>query len=161
MLPYTSDPDSRLGIQWGGLQLLPPLKDARFGCGSFRFWNVPGVLKGDGERGVRQRIVGCERSQCQGCSDGLLQAAGIAQGAHQAVVRVVARFVDSDGGAKGLCRLGGCALCEQVHAFLAKLVRGLGIRLVHAVLRIMAEGRLRGTALLRRADEEPYGVSGA
>ena len=101
-----------------GLQLNLPLQNPRSGRGGFRFGHVPGLLQGNRECGVCQRIGWGERSESQRSSDGLFQASGVAQSPDEAVVGLEQRRVGCDGFAEGLGRLNRVAGGEQVEAAL-------------------------------------------
>ena len=106
-----------------GSQLNLPLQNARAGRGGLRFGHVPGMLQRNGERGVRQRVGRGERCESQRGGDGLLQAAGVAQSADEAVMGLVIGRVGCDGCAKGLGRLSRRAGGEQVEAALGEMLR--------------------------------------
>jgi hypothetical protein len=110
------------------LELNLPFKNAGArGCG-FSLGHVAGSLQGDGERGVSERVAGCERSQRQGSGYGLVKLARVAQGANEAVVRFGVRWIvhlcGGDGGAKGLSGFSGRAGGKQVKSSLTERLRG-------------------------------------
>jgi len=82
--------------------LLLPLEDASTGRGGFGRLDVAGLLQGDGERGVGQRVIGREDGERQGRANRLAELARVAQGADQAVMGLDVGRVGGNGGAKGL-----------------------------------------------------------
>jgi len=104
------------------LQLFFPLQDARAAGRCFRLRDVAGVLQSDGERGVRQRIVGRKHRQSHGRGDRLVQLPRIAQGTDEAMMRFHMRRVGGDGITKCLRGLRGLRLGEQFDATLRERV---------------------------------------
>ena len=74
---------------------------------------------------MRERIGRRERSQRQRCGDRLLEAARIAQGADQPVMRLMVRGVGRDGSAKRFDGLGGLPRRKQVETLLRKRFGGV------------------------------------
>ncbi len=113
---------------WRRLELQLPLKHARLGCGGFSLGNVAGVLEADGECGVSQWIGGRKSGERQCRGDGLLEPAGIAECADEAVMGFDVRgqhgttlgFAERDGGAECFDDLGGRAGGQQVHSLPAE-----------------------------------------
>jgi hypothetical protein len=69
---------------------------------------MAGVLQGDGEGGVGERIAGSEGDQRESRGNGGFKAARVAQGADQAVVGFNVGGVGGKDGAEGAC--GPCRL---------------------------------------------------
>lgn len=102
------------------MQLNFPLEDAGAGGGGFRLGDVAGGLQADGESGVGEGIGWGEGSERQGRADGLVELAGIAEGANETVVGFDILRVGGDGGAKGLRGISGIAGGELVKAMLGE-----------------------------------------
>jgi len=115
---------SRLGIR--RLKLDLPLQHAGAGSGGLGFRHVAGVLQGDGEGSVGERVGGSEGDQGQCCGNGGFKAAGVAQGADQAVVGFNVCRIGGDDGAEGAGCAGRFACGEQVKALLGLRV-GSGV----------------------------------
>lgn len=79
-----------------------PLEDASAGGGGFGLGDMAGVLQGDGERGMGERVVGGQCDEGHGGGDGVVELASIAQSTHQAVMRFNMACVHGDNSAKGL-----------------------------------------------------------
>lgn len=94
--------------------MLFPLQDAGAGGGGFGLGNVAGGLERDGERGVGEGVLGSERGERECGADGLLEMAGVAEGADETVVGLVVVEVGGDGGAEGAGGFVGTAGGEQV-----------------------------------------------
>jgi hypothetical protein len=116
----------RILVQWG-LKLLLPLQDAGARGSVLRLGDVTRMLQRDGERSVRQRVIGSEESEDHRSRHGLIELAGVAQGANQPVVGLNVRRVGSQGGAKGIRSLRGLAAGEQILAELGERVGGVRI----------------------------------
>jgi len=101
-----------------------PLEDASAGGGGFGLGDMAGVLQGDGERGVGERVRGREGGEREGCGDGGFQAAGVAESADEAVVGFDVRGIGIDGGAVGLGCLSRRAVGEQLKGALREGVGG-------------------------------------
>lgn len=101
-----------------------PLQDTCAACGSFRLRDVAGMLQGDRQRRVGQRVVGSEDGESHGRGDGLVELAGIAQSANQAVMGFNVGWVGGDGGAKRLRCLKGGSGGELVESALGERVGG-------------------------------------
>jgi len=71
---------------------------------------------------VRERVSRGECGEGEGGSDGLLEASGIAEGAHQAMMRLNVGGVGVDGGTKALGSGGGVGCCEKIEALLGERV---------------------------------------
>jgi len=80
------------------LELNLPLQNPSAGGGGLGLGHVARGLQADGQRRVSQRVSGRERGERQGRGDGLLQPAGVAEGANQPVVRF------------NTCRAGRCGI---------------------------------------------------
>jgi len=91
-----------------------PLENSRAGGSGFGFGDVAGCLQRDGERGVREGIAGRERGEGERSADGGLELSGIAEGADQAMMRIVEVLVGGNGSAEGAGGIGGPACGEQV-----------------------------------------------
>jgi len=115
---------SRLGIR--GLELDLPLQHAGAGGGGLSFRRMAGVLQGDGEGGVGERIAGSEGDQRESRGNGGFKAARVAQGADQAVMGFNVGGIVGDSGAERAGGLGGFACGEQVKALLGLRV-GSGV----------------------------------
>jgi hypothetical protein len=106
------------------LKLNLPHENAGAGGGGLGLRHMAGSLQRDGESCVSQGIGGSESNESQGGGDGLIELAGIAQGANETVVRfsdcLDIFWIGGDGGAKGLCRFSGIAGSEQVKATLGE-----------------------------------------
>jgi hypothetical protein len=111
------------------LELLLPLKDSRACGGGLSLGDLAAALQGDGQRGVGERIVGGEGCQSHCSGDGVVECAGIAQGADQPMMSLNVARISGDGGAKSLGRFRRLALCEQVEATVG--VRVGGVRIGH------------------------------
>jgi len=101
-----------------GLELNLPLEDAGARGGGFSLGHVAGGLQADGESGVGQGIRWGQGSERQGSADGLIELAGVAEGANETMVGLDIFFIGGDGGAKGLSGFGGMTVGEQVKAAL-------------------------------------------
>jgi hypothetical protein len=88
-------------------------------------------LQADGERGVSEGIGRGEGSESQGCADGLVELAGVPEGANETVVGLDIFCVSGDGGAKIPCGFIGRACGEQVKATLGELFGGGSFGLGH------------------------------
>ena len=102
------------------MQLDLPLQNAGAGGGGFSLGHVAGMLQRNGEGSVGQGVMGSKRGEGEGGGDGLLEAAGVAQSADEAVMRLDVRRVGGDGGAEGLDRFGWGAGSEQIEPALGK-----------------------------------------
>jgi len=118
-----------------------PFKNAGTGGRGLCFGDVACLLQGDGERGVRERIVGGEGGEGEGGGDGGLEATGIAECANQAMVRLEGRGVSGDGGPEGLDGDGSVAGGELIHCPLTEFF-GCGVRLGHDFFRIKADAEI-------------------
>jgi hypothetical protein len=111
-----------------------PLEDAGT-CGSgFRFGDVAGLLQGNRQCGVGERIVGGKRGERQGCSDGLFEAAGIAESADETVVCLEVIWVSGNGRAKGVDGEGSITVRELIHRSGAEFFGRCALRFVHNIL---------------------------
>ena len=123
-----------------------PLEDACAGSGCFCFGNVSGLLKRDGERGVRERVVGRERGERQGGGDRRLKASGVAQGSNESVMGFEVVGIGCDGRAIGFDGERRMAGRELIHCTLAEFFGGC-ILFTHDIRikadAIAAEGVLR------------------
>lgn len=100
------------------MKLELPLENARTsGCG-FGFRNMPGGLKRDGKSGVGERVQGRERGEGDRGGEGLIELAGVAEGADKAMMRFDARGVGGDGTSEGKDGLAGCSLGKEIEAAL-------------------------------------------
>lgn len=88
---------------------------------------------------MRQRIIGRQRRQRKSRSNRLFKLPSIAQGAHQAMMRLEMLRVSGDCFAKRLHRIHGVAGGKQVHAFVRQVVGALLVDRGHAVFRIKSE----------------------
>jgi hypothetical protein len=102
------------------LELNFPLQNSGAGGGSLGFRDMASVLEANGERGMRERITGREGRERQGHPDGLVEFAGVAQGADKAVMRLNVRGIGGNGGAKCLCRFCGRSGCKQFETLLGQ-----------------------------------------
>jgi hypothetical protein len=126
---------SWLGIVgWRGLKLNLPLEDAGAGGSGFSLGHVTGMLQGDGESGVGQRVGGGEGGQRQGGGDGGFQAAGVAQGSNQPVMGFSVFRIDVDGGTKGRGCFSGRAGGELIETALAKYFGGESVGFGHGCI---------------------------
>jgi hypothetical protein len=116
------------------LELEFPLEDPGTGGGGLGLRYQAGVLQGDGEGGVGQRVIWGENGERHGGGDGLIEAAGVAQGADQAVVGLDAIRCGGDGGAEGAGRLGRQSGGELVGRLLAKGFGSGGVGWGHGCL---------------------------
>ena len=80
---------------------------------------------------MRQRIGWGEGSERQGCADGLVELAGITEGANETVMRLNIICDGGDGGSKGLYSFSGLAGGEQVKTALGVLFGGGSFGLGH------------------------------
>ena len=76
---------------------------------------------------MRQRVMGCEESECHRSGHGLVELAGVAQGANQPMVGLYVGRIGSDGGAKGIRGFGSVAAGQQVQATVGERVGGVRI----------------------------------
>lgn len=117
------------------LELLLPLKDPGPCGGSLSLRHVAGALQGDGERGVGQRVGGCDGGERQGRGDGLLEQAGVAEGANEAVMGFGVRFgvFRSCGNCRseGTCCLGRLPGGEEIEGALVEQFGGGGVGFGH------------------------------
>jgi hypothetical protein len=79
---------------------------------------MAGLLQGDGERGVSQRIARGQRCERQSRADGLFQASSVAQCAHQAVMRFNVLGIGGDGRPESLGRQHWLARGKKVETLL-------------------------------------------
>ena len=63
-----------------------PLEDTGACGGGFRQGDMTGVLQGDGKRRVGERVVGGKDDEGHSGGDGVVELAGIAERANQAVM---------------------------------------------------------------------------
>lgn len=108
------------------MKLNLPLQHASAGGGDLGFRHMTGVLQGDGERGVGERVGGGEGDQRESRSNGSFKAAGVAQGADQAMVGFNMSGIDGEDGAEGACGRSGIAGGKQVESALGEQV-GSGV----------------------------------
>jgi len=84
------------------LELKLPLQNAGASSCGFCFRDMAGALQCNGERGVGQRVVGSKDRESHGRGEGLVELAGIAQSANEAVMRLDVCRIGGNGGAEGL-----------------------------------------------------------
>jgi len=104
--------------------LLLPLKNAGAGGGGFGLVDVTGLLQGDGERRVSQRIFGRENGEGHGRAYRLVELPGVAQGANEAVMGFNVIGIGGDGGAEGSSCFRGLPGSQQVKSMLRERVGG-------------------------------------
>jgi hypothetical protein len=109
-----------------------PLENARATRRGFSFGDLSGGLKGDGERSVCEGIVWREHGESKRGGNGLLELAGVTQGAYQAVMGLDACGVDGDGLAEGERRLRGCSVGEEIEAAFTKCGCANRVSVVHS-----------------------------
>ena len=105
-------------------ELLLPLEDAGTGGGGFSLLNVAGVLKGDGQSGVGQRVLRREDGEGHCGCYGVVGLAGIAEGSNEAVMGFDVCGIGGDGGAKGLCGFLGFSGGQQLKGDVGERVGG-------------------------------------
>jgi hypothetical protein len=98
------------------LELLLPLQDAGAGGGGLSLGDVAGLLQRYRERGVCKRVIRGEDGKGQGGGDGLVELAGVAQGANEAVMGFNVGWVCGDGGSIELGRFRRLAGSEKIES---------------------------------------------